>query len=109
MLSLVRVRARVMSAIVTQQQALEILDDWATENPLDALLNYGDCLSAFRLNACALAEPAAALAYAYDLLGLEQIARCQAAVISAGMNRFVLDSRAAERRALIARARGLGP
>jgi hypothetical protein len=48
----------------TQQEALELIDDWAAEYPLDGLREYLDFLTPYRLDACAVAEPAAAMIYA---------------------------------------------
>jgi hypothetical protein len=96
-----------MSAPVTLEEALWILDDWAADNPLEALrAGYAEHLSEYRLDACATAEPAAALVHAYNLLTPERQAWCAEAARHAGLQRFVPDRLAPERRKAIAIARG---
>jgi hypothetical protein len=84
----------------TYQEALEALDDWASDNPLEALREYADYLSPYRLDACATAEPAAALIHAADRLTPERQAWCEAA---AGELTYFPDRLEPERRKAIAR------
>jgi hypothetical protein len=93
----------------TLEEALECLDDWAADNPLEALREFAECLSDYRLDACALAEPAAALIYAYDRLMPERQRWCIEAARQADLQRFIPDRLIRERRIAIARARGLEP
>jgi hypothetical protein len=88
---------------------LEYLEDHATENPLYALREYPHLLSEYRLDACAVAEPAAALLYAYDLLTPERRAWCTEAAREVALSHFVPDRLQPERRLALARARGLEP
>ena len=90
----------------TVQEALDWLDDFAAENPLTALREYAEYLSDYRLDACATAEPAAALIHAYDLLSPEQRAKCAAAARTADLDRFVPDRLAPERREMLRRLEG---
>jgi hypothetical protein len=94
---------------MTPGEAREILDNVAADDPLTALREFPDLLDPYRLSACALAEPAAALAYAHDLLTPEQRIACDEAVRERGLLRYVPDRLAAERRRLIAMARGEEP
>ena len=91
----------------THYEALEALDDFAADQPLEALREYADLLSAFRLDACALAEPEAALIHAGELLTPERRAWCEAAAGRNGLRRYVPDRLEPERRAAIAIAEGL--
>ena len=61
---------------MSPKEADEILDNWAADNPLPALREIANWLTPYRLNACALAEPAAALVHAFDLLTEEQRPGC---------------------------------
>ena len=65
-----------MSGFATHYEAMERLDDWAADNPLEPLREYAEYLSAYRLDACAVAEPAAALIHADHLLTPERRAWC---------------------------------
>jgi hypothetical protein len=61
----------------TWQEALDALDDWAADHPLEALRQYAEYLPEYRLDACAAAEPLAALIHAYDRLGPERRRQCE--------------------------------
>lgn len=84
---------------ITYQQALEQIDDYAADEPLDALRSgYAEYLTEHRLEACALAEPLAAMLYAGDRLTAERYAWCLAEVERDGsLKRYVPDQRAQER------------
>jgi hypothetical protein len=82
----------------TYEEAMEVVDDWATDNPLEALREYAEWLTPYRLDACATAEPAAALLYAHDLLTPERRAACEAAAPLSSVARYVPDRLSAERR-----------
>jgi hypothetical protein len=96
-------------AFATCQHALEALDDWSADHPLEALREYAECLSPSRLDACATAEPAAALIHADRLLTPERRAWCAKAAQQSALQRFVPDRLVLERRIVIARARGGDP
>ena len=83
----------------TWQEALERLDDWAADHPLEALRDYGEWLSPYRLDVCATAEPAAALVHAYDRLTPERRAACERA--GAALRHFVPDRLEPERRIVL--------
>ena len=51
-------------SFATTQEVDEFIDDWAADDPLGALRQIPEWLSDYRLDACAVAEPAAALLYA---------------------------------------------
>jgi hypothetical protein len=84
-------------SIVTREQALEILDNYAADDPLEALRNYAECLSEYRIDMCAIAEPAAAIAHAWDLLTPERQAYCIEAARTVDLNRYIPDRLAPER------------
>jgi hypothetical protein len=85
----------------------EWIDDWAAEHPLQALREgFAGYLSAYRLDACATAEPIAALVHAYDLLTPERRAWCLARARDDDLARFIPDRIAPERRAAIRRREG---
>jgi hypothetical protein len=90
----------------TVQEALDWLDDRAAEHPREALRQYPEYLSAYRLDACATAEPAAALVHAYDLLTPERRAACAAAARDVGLKRFIPDRLELERREALRRLEG---
>jgi hypothetical protein len=92
--------------IVTRQQALEALDNWGADDPLDALRNYPEYLSDYRLDMCAIAEPAAALVHAWDMLTPSRQAYCIEAARAADLTRYVPDRLALERRKAIELVRG---
>jgi hypothetical protein len=94
--------------IVTRQQALEALDDWAAEDPLDALRSYPEYLTPYRLDACAIAEPAAAMVHAWHLLTPERQAYCIEAAREVDLHRFIPDRLAPERRKAIEMVREFG-
>jgi hypothetical protein len=87
----------------TLQEAIERLDDWAAEHPLDALRQYAEYLSEYRLDACATAEPAAALVHAYDRLTPERRRSCEAIT---GKIRYFPDRLEPERREALRQAEG---
>jgi hypothetical protein len=87
---------------MTELEIDEVLDDVAADDPLHALREFPPWLSGHRLDACALAEPAAALLYAFDLLTPERRTWCAAA--RGDLKHFVPDRLELERR----RALGLG-
>ena len=91
---------------MTKQEALEMLDNFAADNPLEALREFADLMTPYRLDACAIYEPEAALVLAHDLLTPERRAECAAAAAKSELQRFVPDRLAAERRLAIAIARG---
>jgi hypothetical protein len=95
--------------IVTRQQALEALDNWAAEDPLDALRSYPEYLTPYRLDACAIAEPAAAMVHAWHLLTPERQAYCIEAAREVDLHRFIPDRLAPERRKAIEMVREFGP
>jgi hypothetical protein len=95
-------------SIVTREQALEILDNFAADDPLTALREYADCLTEYRLDMCAIAEPAAALVHAWDLLTTTRQAYCVEAARAADLTRYVPDRIAPERRKAIEMVRGFG-
>jgi hypothetical protein len=90
----------------TAEEALEWLDDWAAENPLDALREYAEYVSPYRLDACATAEPAAALIHAYHLVTPERRVLCAAGARSVDLKRFMPDRLAQERREALRRLGG---
>jgi hypothetical protein len=98
----------------TVQEALDWLDDSAaehplealSEHPLEALREYANYLSEYRFDACATAEPAAALIHAYHLLTPERRVVCAAAARSVDLKRFIPDRLAQERREALAQAGG---
>jgi hypothetical protein len=83
----------------TYQEWEEALDNYAAEYPLDALREgFAEDLSEFRLDACAIVEPLAALIYAAELLTPERRAICTATVEQDGsIARYVPDRHAPER------------
>jgi hypothetical protein len=60
----------------TRQEAFDAIDDRAADHPLEALRDYAEYLSAYRLDACATAESLAALIHAWDLLTPERREAC---------------------------------
>jgi hypothetical protein len=90
----------------TVQEALDWLGDFAAERPLEALREYAGYLSEYRLDACATAEPAAALIHAYHLLTPERRVLCAAAARSVNLKRFIPDRLAQERREALRRREG---
>jgi hypothetical protein len=91
-------------SFATLAEALDCLDDFAAEHPLKALRRgYAEHLSDYRLDMCAIAEPAAALVYAHDLLTPERRAWCEA---RAGTVRYFPDHLEPERRAALRRLEG---
>jgi hypothetical protein len=96
-----------VSGFATYYKAMERLDDWAADNSLEALREIPDLLTEYRLDACALAEPAAALIHAYDLLTPERRAYCEAAARQVGLKRYIPDRLAPERRMALGMARRL--
>jgi hypothetical protein len=88
---------------ITIQQLDEAIDKWAAEQPLGALREgMAEYMTAYRLNACAVVEPLAALIYAGDLLTPERQAACFAAAEADGsLRNYVPDARAKERLASI--------
>jgi hypothetical protein len=74
----------------------EQIDDLAAENPLWALRRVPQWLSSFRLDACAMAEPAAALMHAEHLLTPERRAWCLSQAPE--LRRYVPDRLEPERR-----------
>jgi len=70
-------------------------DDWCADHPLEALRHYPNLMTCYRVDACALVEPAAALMYAAHRLTPERRAWCEAA---AGELRFFPDRLEPERR-----------
>ena len=93
-------------SFATVEEALELLDDWAAEDPLDALREgIAEYVIPHRLDAMALAEPEAALVYAYDLLTPERQAWCLAEAAAHNFNRFVPDRLRPERQRALAMAR----
>jgi hypothetical protein len=99
---------RAMSWWVTEQEALDAFDDYAAEYPLEALREFAIYLDDYRLDACATAEPAAALIHAFDLLTPHRRAACGEAACLANLQRFMPDRLVLERRRAIALARGEG-
>ena len=93
---------------MTPAEARELLDDIAVDDLLTAIREFPHFLTAYRLGACATAEPAVALLHAYDLLMPERRAACVEAARLAGLERFVPDRLALERSKAIALARGKG-
>jgi hypothetical protein len=87
----------------TRQQFDEAVDDWASDEPLGALREgLAALMTDYRLDACAVAEPLAALIYAGDLISPERARACMAAAEADGTLRsYVPDSRAKERLASI--------
>jgi hypothetical protein len=86
------------------QEALDWLDDFAAEHPLEALrAGYAKHLSPYRLDACAIAEPATALIHAYHLLTPERRAACAEAARAADLRRFIPDRLEPERREVLRR------
>jgi hypothetical protein len=73
---------------MTREEALELLDDMAADDPLTALREYPECLSPYRLDACATAEPEAALIHVYDRLTPERQAYCTEAARRNDLRRF---------------------
>jgi hypothetical protein len=90
----------------TVQEAPDWLDDFAAEHPLEALREYTDYPSPYRLDVCATAEPAAALIHAYHLLTPERRVLCAAAARSVELKRFIPDRLAQERREALRRLGG---
>ena len=84
---------------MTREEALEILDDIAADDPLHALREFPHLIDPYRLDACASAEPAAALVHAYHLLTPERRATCEAAARS--LHRFIPDRLEPERRVVL--------
>ena len=91
---------------MSPEEAAEILDNWAADDPLAALREIADLLTPYRLDAAATLEPAAALVHAFDLLSPERRSYCLAAARAADLQRYVPDRLAPERRKAIALARG---
>lgn len=88
----------------TYQEALEWLDNFAADHPLEALRSYAEYLSDYRLGACVIAEPAAALIHAHDRLTPEQRAWCAATAHAVEqLDRFYPDRLAQERKEVIRR------
>ena len=94
-----------MSYFLSRNEYLEEVDDAAADGPLWALRTIPDHLSAYRLDACALAEPLAALTSAYDLLTDERRAACEAACPAKSV-RYIPDHYAPERMQVLRRAEG---
>jgi hypothetical protein len=92
----------------TREEALELLDNFAADDPLTALREYADCLSEYRLDMCAIAEPAAALVHCYNLLTPARQAYCIEAARAADLTRYVPDRLGPERRKAIEMVRGFG-
>jgi hypothetical protein len=92
----------------TLDAALEALDNFAADDPLTALREYADCLSEYRLDMCAIAEPAAAMVHAWDLLTPERQVACLEAAQAADLQRFIPDRLAPERRKAIEMVREFG-
>ena len=93
-----RYRVGVVSFFATRQQALEWLDDYAAEHPLAALReDYAEYCSAHRIDAMALAEPAAALVYAFEHLTPERREWCAREAQVRNMATYVPDRLAKER------------
>ena len=90
----------------TYQEAMEAVDEFAADNPLEALRHYSQYLNDYRLDACAIVEPAAALVHAHDRLTAERRASCEAAISTLDRKRYFPDRIAAERLALIRRLEG---
>jgi hypothetical protein len=90
----------------TVQEALNWLDDFAAEHPLEALREYADYLSEHRLDAGATAEPAAALIHAYHWLTPGRRASCAEAARDADLKRFIPDRLEPERREALRRLEG---
>jgi hypothetical protein len=88
---------------VTYEHAMETLDDWAADHPLEALREYAEYLPDYRLDACATAEPAAALVHAFGLLTDERRAWCLEQARGTDLNRFVPDRLEHERRLVLRR------
>jgi hypothetical protein len=88
----------------TVQEALDWLDDFAAERPLEALREYGDYLSPYRLDACATSEPGAALIHAAHRLTPERRAWCETA--ARDLTRYIPDRLEPKRRKAIARRKG---
>jgi hypothetical protein len=86
----------------TYDEWAEAVDDLAAEDALWALRRMARHLSPYRLDACAVAEPAAALAHASDLLTPERRSWCETVT----SKRFIPDEIAPERREVILRAEG---
>jgi hypothetical protein len=94
------------ACFATAADVREAIDDAAADDPLMALREMAELLSPYRLDCCAVAEPAAALIHAYDLLTSERRAWCAEAAKRDDLQRFVPDRLEPERRIVIARARG---
>ena len=90
----------------TYQEAMEWVDDFAADYPLEALRHYAEYLSDFRLDCCATAEPAAALIYVHDRLTPARRAACEADPRTGDLKRFYPDRLAKERREMIRRLEG---
>ena len=86
---------------VTYEEAMERLDDWAADHPLEALREFAEYLSDYRLDCCATVEPAAALLYADHLLTPERREACEQAGGIASLHRFVPDRYEPERRQVL--------
>jgi hypothetical protein len=83
------------------------MDDFAADYPLEALLGgWAQWLYPWRLDACAIYEPAAALIHAYHLLTPERRVLCAAAARSVDLKRFIPDRLAQERREALRRLEG---
>jgi hypothetical protein len=80
---------------------LSVLDDYAANHPLEALREFAEWLKPWRLDACAICEPAAALLYAEHLLTPNRLSYCLEAAKTAGLDRFVPDRLERERREAI--------
>jgi hypothetical protein len=80
----------------------ETIDDLAADDPLWALRTVPQWLTPYRLDVCAVAEPAAALLYAADRLTPERRVWCEQHALN--IKRYIPDRLERERR----RAIGLG-
>jgi hypothetical protein len=87
-------------------EAIEWLDNWAADHPLEALRQHAEYLSPYRLDACATAEPAAALIHAYHRLTPGRRAGCAGAARHADLKRFIPDRLEQERREALRRLEG---
>jgi hypothetical protein len=93
-------------SIITRAQALELIDNWAADDPLTALREHPDLLSEYRVDMCAISEPAAALVHALDLITPARQAYCIETARTADLFRYVPDRLAPERRKAIDLVRG---
>jgi hypothetical protein len=80
---------------------LSAIDDFGADYPLEALRSFAAWLKPWRLDACAICEPAAALLYADHLLTPQRRAYCTEAAKAAGLDRFIPDHLERERREAI--------